>query len=117
MSAADRFREIDTQVAEARRALGNGGDRKTAIAHLGAIQILAQNGLRDAIANEPKLEALFESRNDLRVALKLCIPWLGRLIADGGHKRCAGPGAAIAVLKQAEAEIAKVSEPSTGEPT
>lgn len=56
-TTADRFREIDTQVAEARRALDNGGDRKTARAHLGAIQTLARNGLREAIENEPKLAA------------------------------------------------------------
>jgi hypothetical protein len=60
VSTADRFREIDTQVSEVRRALDNGGDYHTIRGHLVALQLTAQNGLREALADEPKLAAYDE---------------------------------------------------------
>jgi hypothetical protein len=47
-TAAEAFREIDTQVAEARRALDYGAHRHVVRQHLVAIETLAQNGLREA---------------------------------------------------------------------
>lgn len=62
-TTADTFREINTQAAEARWALDNKGDRSTMLGHLRAIQMLAQNGLREAIESTPLIPA--EACNDL----------------------------------------------------
>lgn len=44
----------------------------------------------------------------LRAALKRAIPWLGRMIADGGHLNSILPNDCVGALDQAEAAI-KVS--------
>lgn len=60
-TVADALRSIDNLTAEARRALDNGGDRQVAcalaMAHLTAIRLTVQNGLRDSLADARKLEA------------------------------------------------------------
>ncbi len=58
-TAADTFREIANLTAEARRALDDPdfNDRRSVRCHLVGLQASAQNGLRDALANQPKLEA------------------------------------------------------------
>ena len=35
---------------------------------------------------------------ELKRALSLCVPWLGKLIADGGHKDCVQPEQCVKVL-------------------
>lgn len=40
-----------------------------------------------------------------RAALRRVIPWLGRLIADGGHLASCAPNDAVGALQQAEAAI------------
>lgn len=56
MTAADRFREIDTWAAEAHTFFGVDEDRKAAFGLLTSIQMEARKGLREALANQPKLE-------------------------------------------------------------
>lgn len=44
-------------------------------------------------------------------ALKRAVPWLGRMIADGGHLETVAPNDAIGALAQAEAAIAEAESP------
>jgi hypothetical protein len=50
---------------------------------------------------------LITTAPELLAALKRAVPWLGRLIADGGHLNSVAPNDAIGALAQAEAAIAK----------
>lgn len=45
-------------------------------------------------------------------ALRRAIPWLGKLIADGGHLNSVAPNDAIGALQQAEAALALALKPS-----
>jgi hypothetical protein len=40
-------------------------------------------------------------------ALKRCVPWMGKLIADNAHLNSVAPNDAVGALAQAEAAIAK----------
>ncbi len=53
---------------------------------------------------------LIAAAPDLLAALDRCIGWVGKLIADGGHERCAMPNDAVQSLAQAEAAIAKAKD-------
>lgn len=53
--------------------------------------------------------ALFSAAPDMDAALRRCIPWLGKLIANGGHLDSVAPNDAIGALQQAEAAIAKAT--------
>ena len=46
---------------------------------------------------------------ELLEALKRAAPWLGRLIADGGHANCVMPNDAVRTLEMVEAAIAKAT--------
>ena len=43
-----------------------------------------------------------ETIETLALALKRATPWLGKLVADGGHLKCVLPNDAVTALKQAE---------------
>jgi hypothetical protein len=58
-TAADAFREIDNLAGEARRASYPDGDPQVVRGNLAAIQLTVQHGLREALADEPKLEACY----------------------------------------------------------
>lgn len=47
--------------------------------------------------------ALMALAPDMLLCLRRAAPWMGRLIADGGHSACAAPGDAEACLAQIEA--------------
>ncbi|NQV85455.1 MAG: hypothetical protein HQ492_00045 [Woeseiaceae bacterium] len=49
--------------------------------------------------------------NELRAALKRIVPWLGRMICDGGHLPCVAPNDAVGALHQAEAALAGMDLP------
>ena len=51
--------------------------------------------------------ALIAAAPDLLAALRRATPWLGKLIADGGHNNAVLPRDAEAALAMAEAAIAK----------
>jgi hypothetical protein len=51
---------------------------------------------------------LAQSREDnkvLRAALARALPWLGRMIVDGGHLACCAPNDAIGAMEQATAAL------------
>lgn len=50
---------------------------------------------------------LIAAAPDLLAALERAIPWLGKLIADGGHLQAVMPMDAVRTLEMAEAAIAK----------
>lgn len=50
-----------------------------------------------------------ESENLLE-ALRRCVPWLGRMIADGGHEKCVMPNDAIRSLQMAEQVLDKLRD-------
>lgn len=50
---------------------------------------------------------LIASAPELLAALQRAVPWLGKLIADGGHMNSVAPNDAVGALQQAEAAIAK----------
>ena len=50
---------------------------------------------------------LIAAAPDLLAALRRVAPWIGKLIADGGHLQCVAPQDAVGALDQAEAAIAK----------
>ncbi len=52
-----------------------------------------------AIAN------LFAAAPELLAALNRALPWIGRLIADGGHLNSVAPNDAIGAMNQAQAAI------------
>ena len=61
---------------------------------------------------EPSCQLPGISRADYDAAissLRRCVPWLGRLIADGGHLNSVAPNDAIGALRQAEDLLAKLS--------
>ena len=110
------LKEIDSLATKARQAI-IAGDEIVARGDLASLQWTAQTTLQGLQVtddvNRRKLQALFDTNVDLRTALKLCIPWLSRLIADGGHERCAAPQAAVNALAEARAAIAAAKAPTT----
>lgn len=50
---------------------------------------------------------LIAASTELLAALQRAVPWLGKLIADGGHMNSVAPNDAVGALQQAEAAIAK----------
>ena len=44
----------------------------------------------------------------LKAALGRAVPWLGKLIADGGHLNAVAPNDAIGAMDQAQAALDKV---------
>ena len=50
---------------------------------------------------------LIAAAPDLLAALERCIPWMGKLIAEGAHLQSILPNDAVVALDQAEAAIAK----------
>lgn len=55
--------------------------------------------------------ALVETKAEigrLRAALARAVPWLGKMIADGGHLESVAPNDAIGALAQAEAALAAI---------
>lgn len=49
---------------------------------------------------------------ELLAALKRVVPWIGKMIADGGHQDAVAPLDCENALKQAEAAIAKADNQS-----
>jgi len=63
--------------------------------------------------NEEEDEAnatLMAASPELLAALQRCVPWIGHMIAHGGHLQSVAPNDAIGALQQAEAAIAKALE-------
>lgn len=52
---------------------------------------------------------LIAAAPDMLTALKRAAPWLGKLIADGGHMHSVAPNDAIGTLERVEAAIAKAT--------
>ena len=50
---------------------------------------------------------LIAAAPELLAALRRAVPWLGKLIADGGHLQSVCPNDAIGALQQAEAALAR----------
>jgi len=50
-------------------------------------------------------EAGIEASETLRKALERATPWLGKMIADGGHMNAVAPNDCIGALEQAEAAL------------
>ena len=48
-----------------------------------------------------------EHADELLAALQRALPWLGKLIADGGHLNSVAPNDAVGAMQQAEAAIKK----------
>ena len=69
--------------------------------------------VRDASEGEGQANArVMTAGPEMLAALKRATPWLGKLIAEGVHKECVAPLDAENTLKQIEALIAKVEEPT-----
>lgn len=103
-TAADAFREIDALAYEANRQLDIPQyDYRVMRGLLGAIGRLTDNGLREALANEPKLEAY-----DAIVA------WLTRW---GNDLRTEIAKYTEVDIAKAKAALANTPDPSTREPT
>jgi hypothetical protein len=127
-TAADTFREIGNQVDQTQHALDNGSGCRTVREYLGAIQMLAQNGLRDSLANEPKLAA-FDSLLDLLVATlsnltRFCREEFHQIYTcgivtterkDGAALLLSDATSALARVKEYRAAIANAKQ-QTGEP-
>ena len=52
-----------------------------------------------------RLPALRAHATACEKALRRAVPWLGRMIADGGHLNAVAPNDAVGALAQAEAAI------------
>ena len=52
---------------------------------------------------------LIAAAPELLAALNRALPWLGRLIADGGHLNSVAPNDAIGAMNQAQAAIDKAT--------
>ena len=55
------------------------------------------------------------SESRMLAALKRAAPWLGRLIADGGHLNSVMPGDAVRTLEMVESAIAEAEAEAEGE--
>lgn len=55
---------------------------------------------------------LLEENKRLKAALERALPWLGRLIADGGHLNSVAPNDAIGAMEQADAALYPRKEPT-----
>lgn len=76
--------------------------------------------VRNAAGNHPVCSVFYENETgkanaqaiaalpDLHEALARAVPWLGKMIADGGHLGCVLPNDAVRTLQMAEAALAKV---------
>lgn len=121
-TAADAFREIDALAYEANRQLDIPQyDYRVVRGLLGAIKQLAQNGLREALADEPKLEA-YDYLLDLLVAAlsnltRFCREEFHQIYTRGIVTTENKDGAAL-LLSDATSALARVKEyRSIGEPT
>jgi len=82
-------------------------DRRTALEILAGETTIAdvrQNGQGDANAQ------LIAAAPQMLLALKVAEPWLGKLIADGGHMKAAAPNHAVRSLEMVAAAIAQATE-------
>lgn len=70
---ADTFRKIDNLAAEARRLIQKGQPRAVVGGYLVAIQAAAQDGLRDTLAKNEKLEAYDGLLAVTQRALGVCV--------------------------------------------
>lgn len=62
-----------------------------------------------ALAEQEANARLIAAAPCMLEALQRVIPWMGRLIADGGHLNCVAPNDAVGALAQAEAAIARAT--------
>jgi hypothetical protein len=62
----------------------------------------------DQTRTERELQASQSRERELLFALKRCVPWLGKMIADGGHLQAVAPNDAVLSLARAEQLIAKI---------
>lgn len=56
---------------------------------------------------------IFAASLDLYFACERMLPWIGKLIADGGHLNSVAPNDAIGAMQQAEAALAKTKVPKS----
>ena len=69
---------------------------------------IANVGRGPLCTNETKANArLIAAAPELLAALDRVLPWLGKLISDGGHLQSVCPNDAIGALQQAEAALAR----------
>jgi hypothetical protein len=66
-----------------------------------------RDGIKAYLALQRANRELREQRDILHLALKRSVPWLGKLIADGGHLESVAFCDAVGALQQAEAAIAQ----------
>ena len=84
--------------------------RKYAIVFAGRNAHIAQ--ICSAGLEDSEIEAncdLIAAAPDMRDALARAAPWLGRLVADGGHLGCAAPNDAVATLRLIESLLEKTA--------
>ena len=115
MTAADTFREIDNLAAEARRLLMLGPDNptsRTVRGHIEGVQIRAREGLTEALANQPKLEAFDDL---LGIAKSALLHWTV-MAADTSLLTGERQGAREKASAAREI-IAEATATNTGEPT
>jgi hypothetical protein len=62
-----------------------------------------------AKAYSPDVAILVSAAPELLAALRRCVPWIGKMIADGAHKNSVLPLDCENALRQAEAAIAKAT--------
>lgn len=70
------------------------------------------------VTRQQQRDGAIASAGVLLAALQRAAPWLGRMIADGGHLACVAPNDCVGALQQAEAAVVQARaagiEPSNG---